>query len=357
MVLSLFVYFLINFEKKEKMKKTLLLLSVLITCSLNAQSIFRDNLSSYVSNQELNGQGTWTNNSSNPGGLGACSGATCANAKVLATSISYVNYGSSPNSLEIKPNTDGCGTAFTAATGTNVYVALVLNISNAISAAPTDFFRVMSGSNTNVAFRLTLQSFGGGFYVGVSKGNGPVFYYSAAINYNTNHLVVLRYTKGAGTNDDIVRMYINPSMNQGEPSMPDMAATTGTDAVGNIDRLSFRQNAAVGLPTGRAGLISVSNSWSALAFPNLANEEFSKSNFIVSGNEVGNGILKINSNLELDNTSLSIFDIQGRKIESKTVSLARNENTISIQPIASSGIYIVEIQNNDQRFTQKIVVN
>jgi hypothetical protein len=339
------------------MKKLLLTLFVLPFVSLNAQSIFRDNLSTYTSNLQLSGQGTWTNNSSNAGGLGNCSGALCTNARVLATSMSYLNYGTSANSLELKPDTDGCGTAFTAATGTNVYVALVLNISNALAPTPTDFFRVMSGSNSNVAFRLTLQSFGSGFYVGVSKGNGPVFYYSSPINYNTNHLIVLRYTKAAGTNDDVVRMYINPTVIQSEPATPDMAASTGTDASGNVDRLCFRQNAATGLPTGRAGLISISNSWSALAFPNLSNDQFTKSNFIISSNDVSNGILIVNSELQLDNTTLSIYDLQGRKIESKTISLTTNENTIAIQPILNSGIYIVEIVSNDKRFTQKIVVN
>ena len=339
------------------MKKFLLFLAFALSGVSNAQSIFRDNLSLYTTNQQLSGQGTWTNNSSNPGGLGNCSGALCENAKVLANSISYVNYGNSTKSLQITPNTDGCGTAFTAATGTNVYIGLVINISNAISASPTDFFRVMSGSNSNVAFRLTLQSFGGGFYVGVSKGNGPVFYYSAAINYNTNHLIVLRYTKSAGTNDDIVRMYINPSMNQGEPATPDMAATTGTDAVGNIDRLCFRQNASIGLPTGRAGLISVSNSWSALAFPALSNETFNNSNFSVISSDVENGILSINVEKAIQEAKLTIYDLQGRAIQSKIISLVPNENLISVEPIVNQGIYIVEIQNNDQRFTQKMVIN
>lgn len=339
------------------MKKLLFILFALQFVPLNAQSIFRDNLSTYTTNQQLSGQGTWTNNSSNPGGLGNCAGALCTNAKVLATGISYINYGTSAKSFEIKPDTDGCGTAFTPATGTNVYVSLVLNISNALAPSPTDFFRVMSGSNSNVAFRLTLQSFGTGFYVGVSKGNGPVFYYSSPINYNTNHLIVLRYTKAAGTNDDVVRMYINPTIIQGEPSTPDMAATTGTDAVGNVDRLSFRQNAATGLPTGRVGLISVSNSWSALPFPVLSNDQFSTSNLLISSSEAVNGILNINSELQLDNASLSIYDLQGRKIEAKSISLSTDANQIAIQPIVNSGIYILEIISDNKRFTQKIVVN
>ena len=175
------------------MKKTILLVTLLIFGISNAQNIFRDYFNTYTTGTQLSGQGTWTNNSSNPGGLGTCTGATCTNAQVLPTAISYINYGSSPNSIQIKPDTDGCGTAFTASNSTNLYVGMVINISNAVSTSPTDFFRVMGGGNFNVAFRVTLQSFTGGFYVGITKANGNVFYFSQAISLNTNHLIIIKY--------------------------------------------------------------------------------------------------------------------------------------------------------------------
>lgn len=341
------------------MKKTLLLFTILIFSVAQSQNIFRDYFNTYTTGSQLSGQGTWTNNSSNPGGLGTCAGAICTNAQVLPTAISYVNYGSSPNSIQLTPDKDGCGTAFTASNATNLYVGMVLNISNAVSSSPTDFFRVMSGSNTNVTFRVTLQSFGGGFYVGISKANGSVFYFSQAISYNTNHLIILKYTRAAGTTDDAVRLYVDPVMNQGEPATPDMATTTGTDASGSIDRMSLRQNAAIGLPTGRVGLISVAGSWTGLIFPTLNNETFNNnSNFIISSNEANSGILKINSNSNFENSNIKIYDLQGRIFENKIISLTNNENSISINPIHSKGIYIVEITTNeDLKYSQKIFVN
>lgn len=340
------------------MKKTLLLITLFFFGVSQSQNIFRDYFNTYTTGAQLSGQGTWTNNSSNPGGLGNCTGAICTNAQVLPTAISYINYGSSPNSIQLKPDTDGCGTAFTPSNSTNLYVGMVLNISNAVSASPTDFFRVMSGSNSNVAFRVTLQSFTGGFYVGISKANGSVFYFSQAISYNTNHLIILKYTRAAGTTDDAVRMYVDPSAGSSEPAMPDMATTTGTDAIGSIDRMCFRQNASIGLPTGRVGLISVSGSWTGLTFPTLANETFEKTNFVVSTSEINSGILKINSSSNFENSNIKIYDLQGRIIENKIISLTNNENLISINPIQNKGIYIVEITTNDEsKFSQKIFVN
>lgn len=345
------------YAKFINMKKNLLLLSLFCFNLLSAQNIFREYFNTYTTGAQLSGQGTWTNNSANAGGLGNCTGAICSNAQVLSTAISYGQYGSSPKSIQIAPDKDGCGTAFTASNATNLYLGMVINISNAISASPTDFFRVMSGSNTNVAFRITLQSFGGGFYVGISKANGNVFYFSQAISYNTNHLLIIKYTRAAGTTDDAVRLYVNPTMSLGEPATPDMATTTGTDAIGAIDRMSFRQNASIGLPTGRAGLISVSGSWTGLIFPTLADDSFEKSNFIVSTGALANGILTINSDKILENATLSIYDIQGRKIETKRISLQENANDVTVNPIENPGVYIVEITNGSQlRFTQKIIV-
>ncbi|WP_293889818.1 T9SS type A sorting domain-containing protein [Flavobacterium sp.] len=339
------------------MKKVLLIISLFFFGFSQSQNIFRDYFNTYTTGTQLSGQGTWTNNSSNPGGLGNCTGAICTNAQVLSTAISYNQYGSSPNSIQISPDKDGCGTAFTASNSTNLYVGMVLNISNAVSTSPTDFFRVMSGSNSNVAFRITLQSFGGGFYVGISKASGSVFYFSQAISYNTNHLIILKYTRAAGTTDDAVRLYVDPVLSLGEPATPDMATITGTDAIGSIDRMCIRQNASLGLPTGRVGLISVSGSWTGLIFPTLANETFEKTNFVVSTSEISNGVLNIKSGITLENALLSIYDIQGRKIESKTISLAENINDVTINPIHNSGVYIVKItSSSNQRFTQKIIV-
>jgi hypothetical protein len=340
------------------MKKVLLIISLFFISLSQSQNIFRDYFNTYTTGAQLSGQGTWTNNSSNPGGLGNCTGAICTNAQVLPTAISYNQYGSSPNSIQISPDRDGCGTAFTASNATNLYVGMVLNISNAISTSPTDFFRVMSGNNNNVTFRITLQSFGGGFYVGISKASGSVFYFSQAISYNTNHLIIVKYTRAAGTTDDAVRLYVDPVLSLGEPATPDMATTNGTDALGSIDRMCFRQNATLGLPTGRVGLVSVSGSWTGLIFPTLANETFEKNNFVVSTSDINNGILNIKSNVALENAQLSIYDIQGRKMDTKTISLAENINAIVVNPIHNAGIYIVEITSeNHQRFTQKVIVN
>ncbi len=331
------------------MKKALLIILISVVNILNAQNIFRDDFSTYTTNQQLSGQGVWTNNSSAAGGLGSCSGATCVNAKVIPTAISYNGYGSASNSFELKNNVDGCGRAFTAFNGGTMYVSMVINISQAsTSNLATDFFRIMAGSNTTIPFRLTAMSITPGFFsIGVSKGTGPVFYYSQQIAMNTNHLIVCKYLTNAGASNDIVAMYVNPVVQLGEPATADAGFSNGTDVVGNIDRMCFRQNVALGVPVGRAGLISVSGTWSGLKFPALETTQYDNNQITINSNQLKNGLLNISSNQVLENSLLQIFDIRGQLLENKTISLQANDNLVVTKTISMSGIYIVKLTNNE----------
>ena len=345
------------------MKKKLLLL-ITLSCSLaNSQNIFHDNLDTYTTGIDLSGQGTWTNNSSLPGGAGTASASGPGASKVIATGMSYLNYGISANSCDIKINSDACGTPFTLATGNDLYVGLVLNLTTVQANNNSDFFRVLSGGNFYTSFRMYATPSGGGFVLGIAKGaNGnPISTTTITLNFNQDHLIIFKYSKGAGASDDAVSLYIDPAYANGVPAVADAVASSGSDQIDSvlngIDRMLFRQNWTNGMPTGRAGLFSVALTWETLTF-NLANTDFNKNTFAISSTEATNGILNIKSIMALEKVALTIYDIQGRKIDSKTISLQETINDIAINPIRNAGVYIVEILSEDnQRFTQKIIVN
>lgn len=346
------------------MKK--ILLSILtVTASVSfAQNVFLESFGTYNSNAQLSGQGVWTNNSSLPGGLGSCVGALCQNAQVVDQNMSAAGYGSSTKAFSLTPNTDGCGRAFTPFTANgDLYVGMVINITSFTAGTSTDFFRVLSGGNFTTTFRMLVQPTSGSTYsIGIRKGDtsNPTVYTANSYNYGTNYLIIFKYTQSsAGVNDDTITLYANANYAAGEAGNTVSATNfAGNDQAGNIDRMSFRQNAGpAGLPSGFVSLISVSTTWEGLTF-NLANEQFNKNTFTISGSEVNNGVLSVKSNVTLENAKLSIYDIQGRIIDTKSISLEETINDITINPIRSSGIYIVEITTeNNQRFTQKIIVN
>jgi len=343
------------------MKKILLSILTLTVSLTYAQNIFQDSFTSYNSNAQLSGQGVWTNNSSLPGGLGACVGAICQNALLVDKTMSATGYGSSTKAFSLTPNTDGCGRAFTPfTTNGDLYVGMVINITNAQSS-PIDFFRVLSGGNFTTTFRVLVQPTSGSTYsIGIRKGDtaNPTVYTTNSYNYGTDYLLIFKYTQAAGTNDDTITLYANANYATGESGNTASATNfAGNDQSGNIDRLSFRQNAGpAGLPTGNVSLISVSTTWEGLTF-NLSTNEFNRNTFTITSNQVDNGVLTIKSGITLENARLTIYDIQGRKIETKTITLDESINDVAINPIQNSGVYVVEItSSNNQRFTQKIIV-
>lgn len=343
------------------MKKILLSILTLTVSLTYAQNIFQESFASFNSNAQLSGQGVWTNNSSFSGGLGTCVGGGCLNAFVVDQNISGISYGSSPKAFSLTPNTDGCGRAFTPFTANgDLYVGMVINITNAQST-PTDFFRVLSGGNFTTTFRMLVQPTSGSTYsIGIRKGDtgNPTVYTTNSYNYGTDYLLIFKYTQAAGVNDDTITLYANANYAAGEAGNTVSATNfAGNDQSGNIDRMSFRQNAGpAGMPTGFVGLISVARTWSDLTFI-LSNNEFNRNTFTIVSSEVSMGVLSIKSNVSLDNARLTIYDIQGRKVETKSISLQDSVSDININPIRNAGIYIVEIMSEtNQRFAQKIII-
>ena len=343
------------------MKIKLLSIVLLIAGFANAQNVFNDSFGTYTAAAQLNGQGPWTNNSSLPGGLGTSCSSCAGPALVVANAMSYAGYGSSANSVEIKPNADGCGVQFPGITSQEVYVAMVINLTT-VNVSSQDFFRVMSGDNFNTAFRMTLKQVGFGYDVGIAKaGSGnPTAFTNLNLTLGVDNLVVLRFTQLPGTSDDIVRAFVNPNFLAGEPATADatMAALTNSnfsDQSGNVDRMAFRQNWTAGMPTGRVGLVSVAKSWAGLTF-SLSNNQINDIRFGINTASINAGKLEITSDTNIQDAKISIFDMQGRMIYSKSTILTATRNEVDVNPITTSGVYILEITSEKGKFTQKILV-
>ena len=354
------------------MKKTLLIFALLTFGLSFSQNIFQDDFASYTVNQELNGQGLWTNNSVLPNvGIGSClnpSMGTCSNAKVLAQPISYLNFGNSSKSIMIAPVQDGVARRISpTVSGGDLYVAVVLNIATAplSSANPSDFFRVNNGANPNgfpsdVTFRMLVQDATFGYKIGIRKGasSNLTVYTNDLYNFNENVLVVFKYSHLSGTSDDILNVYVNPDFAAGEPQTPSATTSNGFDQSGFIDRFIFRQNYNIlaSMPTGFAGLASTSTTWAGLGFVPLSTDSFSATNEILFSSNSQNG-LNVNSKRTIDNASLSLFSITGDLIENKVINIASGTSEITISSKLSAGMYIVKLsEKTGDNLTQKIII-
>ena len=356
------------------MKTKLLIACLLTTCLLTAQNIFKDDLSTYVTNSPLHSQGTWShfNNPPTEFGIGNCvplvSGGSCNGTNVVVNPISYVSYGSSPNSMEIAGLLDNPGRGILPIiTNGDLYVGIVIKITTAPGTSTADFLRINNGGNgagtsSEVAFRLLVQDAGSGYKIGIRKGvtSNATVYTTDIYNYNDTVLVILKYSQLSGTNDDVLNLYANPVYAVGEPLMPTTTTSSGLDQSGLIDRLVFRLafNTAGTMPTGYAGLISVARTWFDLGFIPLSVNQFDANSFTVLGNNASKGIITINSKMALNNCTLHIYAMTGQLLETQKINVSQNNNDIAINPIHQASVYVVElITENGSKFIKKIITN
>ncbi len=346
------------------MKRKLLILALMAFGFTSGQNVFRDDFSAYNAPSTWTGQGTWSNSTATGfPGSGGCSGIGCVLSQVLDSGVSYSGYGTSTKSAEIKQNSDGVGTFFPLITTPDIYVGMVVNITNA-SATPQDHFRVYNnGSFIDTAFRMFIKQNGFDFQVGIAKaGSGnPIVYAPNLLTIGSDHLIILKFKQLPGTNDDVISVYVDPNYLAGQPANPDasnnqLANINFVDQSGSLRMMAFRQNSNNNLPTGKTSLISVSTTWEGLGFLPLSTSNFDKSTFAINSSQTNQGLLQIKSNVNLENAVLNIYDIQGRILENKAVSLTENNNEILVKPISNSGIYIVEIVSGDKKIAQKIAV-
>ncbi|MBL0012726.1 MAG: T9SS type A sorting domain-containing protein [Flavobacterium sp.] len=337
------------------MKKTLLFLfTLLLLENAHAQNIFKDDFSTYTINQELSGQGLWSNSPILPNvGIGAClplsANEPCFGTKVIGQSVSYPSYGSSESSILLGPVQDGVARAITPiVSGGDLYLGLVLNITSAPTTAglPVDFLRVINSDATQVTYRLLVKDAGFGYNVGIRKGasSNATVYTGDIFNYGENVLVILKYSHLDGPNDDIVSAFINPIYGDGEPANPNITNASGFDQSGAIDRVAFRMNYNVtaSMPTGVLGLVSTSTTWEGLSFLPLGVNQFEANNVTISS-VLENGQLQISSKKTLNNVHMKLYSATGALLEEKMINIPTGTSQIGLASKLSSGLYIIQL--------------
>lgn len=340
------------------MKLKLLFCLFLMTIIASGQIIFSDNFSSYTSNSQLSGQGNWTNNSSNPGGMGTCAGIGCINTQVKDFPILFSNYGGSNKSINIAPNGDATGLTFTSVNTGSVYFSFLINFSDAVidpnNASSNDFFRVMGGGNFNTLFRLNAFKVGTNFVLALQKESGTKVL-TNNLSFNTTYLVVLKYTFNPGTTDDVVSLYLNPNFTNPEPSSPTISTSAGSNIseFTSIDRMNFRTNWTV-IPTGYISSVNVFTAWNLLNSTAFTSKQESLKVIVTNANS---GSLQLIYNKDIyKNPTYKIFSIDGKLIVKGTVVKNNYANTEIQIPVLAKGSYILVLYEDGIKESQKFSV-
>jgi hypothetical protein len=256
-------------------KLTLLMAFCVFLAMLNASLLLEDNFTGEVGTL-LTANG-WTNHSGTSNFI-----------PIVGTDLFYPGYSSSGGgSASLLTSGEDVNRAFTSQNAGGVYASLLINVSAAqaggdyffhFSASPisTSFFRgkvfiQKDATSNNFRFGLTNT---GAIATAVTTGYDYV--------YGTTYLIVLKYEFVAGSNNDLVHLWVNPVFSP-EPT----PLLTSTDAITSepvsIGTIALRQGGATAAPTLLVDGIRVGTSWSDI-FPTLATEPTAQPTNLQFGN-------------------------------------------------------------------------
>ncbi len=145
-----------------------------------------------------------------------------------------------------------------------VYSSFLVNLSQAKSG---DAFYLLGSSSTSWFVRVAAKSTNTGFVFGVGK-NSTYTYETTQRSLNTTYLVVVKYAyNNASAADDVISLWINPTLGATEVSSSPVLAGVGAaiaDAT-TIDRAILRQGSSAAAPTLAIDGILVGSTWSDVA--------------------------------------------------------------------------------------------
>lgn len=145
-------------------------------------------------------------------------------------------------------------TSFANQTAGTIYYSFLLNVATVAPLSATgDYFTgfIENGSTTNYFARTWMKSDGaGGYLLGINPGSNTANtqWAATALSEGTTYLVVVSFEIVAGTQNDIAKIWINPTVGSPEPAADatsnNSLSGTANDPSTGIQRLLLRQGSA-----------------------------------------------------------------------------------------------------------------
>jgi hypothetical protein len=265
---------------------------------------------------------------------------------VVATgNLNYTGITSTGNSISFGGSGAESKTLFTNTTTGSINARMLISVTD-ISGITTDlngsYFAILTDNASSITnARLWVRKNGTQIQYGIGAATSDVVWDAALYATASTQYLVLGYNFSNNT----VFLCVNPTIGGTTAST---VTYTPTAAITGIGGFVFRQDSATSTPT----VITIDELTidSALNFT-LANQSFSQIDGLkVYPNPVSNGVLHVESNLNLERT-ISLFDVLGKEVIKTTTS----NTTINIANL-NSGIYIVKITEGGKTATKKLVV-
>lgn len=243
-------------------------------------------------------------------------------------------------------------------TATTIYYSFLINVIDntqltaAISGTDNYFMCLGGSSGTSVASlfgRVAITSSGTGYRLSISNtSTGTLTYTENPIDlaFGTTNLVVVKYDRSA--TPTVATLWVNPASLGGTEPTSTLTNSSGTATVTAFGSIVLRNSSKT--PKAEIDEIKVGLSYAGVTSLVLKTTQNEIAGLKIYPNPVSNGVLHIESNLNLERT-ISLFDVLGKQVLSTTTS----NNTINTANL-KSGIYILKITENGKTSTKKLVV-
>ena len=189
----------------------------------------------------------------------------------LLMTAGNLTYTGLPTSTGNKVTFDGAGVdaakSFTQQTSGTVYYSFLLNVTSLGSLNTTGgyFTGLNEGVSTNYGATVWSRKDAGGtgFNIGINARTtaANTSWISGVKSLNTTLLVVISYQIVSGTGNDVVKIWINPTLGASEPTATATATNTGGTDLANLNRILVRQDATTSTPFIEMDEFRVGTSW------------------------------------------------------------------------------------------------
>ncbi|MBK8351370.1 MAG: T9SS type A sorting domain-containing protein [Saprospirales bacterium] len=242
------------------MRRKFFFLSFMVIAVLSKAQLFTESFSTYTVGSNLTTNG-WSQ----------CASGTVP-LTINGTNLTYPGYYSTNtnNSLYFNSTASNYGGYCKTWTGVNsgsIYMSFLFRDSVIAAAATSgDYFITFGSDWLNNAGRVLFKSSGGSFQFGTRKSTGADAYSTTTYTPNQTHLVVLKYTFNTGTTtDDVVGIYVDPTLPSTEPATFTVTAPATNDFTNSIGNVFLRLNmSTANVPNAHIDAIKVATSWSDL---------------------------------------------------------------------------------------------
>ena len=305
MALSYFLQSRNNTFQLVFMKKIYFLITF-FAISLNGFSQLLTEDFNYAAGQLLTANG-WT----------AHSGAGTNAITVTAPSLTYTGHPGSGvgNAVTMTTSGEDDNKGFTPITTGNAYMSFLVNMTSA--TATGDYFIGLLQSNTVFPIRIYAKSDGaGGFFFGIGKSGSAAVYEATSRVLGTTYFIVADYVFNTGTTtDDVVNLWVNPTLGGSEPAATIPAVGSGTTDNTTTIGVYLRQGTAASASAQRVDAILAGSTWasvtpSAAATPTISASSLTSFGSVCINTTAGPNMFTI-SGSNLTNANVTVGALTG----------------------------------------------